>query len=141
MCQCVHFDRLLAHHRDREHDAARDRVEHVIAQRRRPDLAVADDEERRRRALEHTAVRVRRAMRSKTSMHLSGYLPTVVSPLSMMASALLKNRGGDAWVTSARVGVARSGTAFSSMCVATMTGRPTRRQVLTMRRWTMGSSS
>src|SRR6266700_1804811 len=46
-------------------------------------------------------------MRSKTSMHLSGYLPTVVSPLSMMASACSKTAFATS-VTSARVGMGDS---------------------------------
>ena len=82
---------------------------------------------------------MRVAMRSNTSMHLSGYLPTVVSPLNMMASVSSK-MALETSVTSARVGIGAS-IMLSSMCVATMTGRPMRKQVLTMRRWTMGSSS
>jgi len=46
----------------------------------------------------------RRAIRSNTSMHFSGYLPTVVSPLNMIASAS-SNTAFDTSVTSARVGI------------------------------------
>ena len=74
-----------------------------------------------------------------TSTHCTGYFPTVVSPLSMMASACSKT----AFATS--VISARVGTGFviidSSMCVATITGTPFARQRLTMRRWMIGNSS
>ncbi len=68
---------------------------------------------------------MRVAILSNTSMHLSGYLPTVVSPLNMIASASSKTALATS-VTSARVGMGDS-IMLSSMCVATMTGRPTRR--------------
>ena len=56
----------------------------------------------------------------------------------MMASAS-SNTALAMSVTSARVGIGAS-IMLSSMCVATITGLPRRRQVLTMRRWTMGNS-
>ena len=82
---------------------------------------------------------MRAVMRSNTSMHLSGNFPTVVSPLSMIASTC-SNTALATSVTSARVGIGAL-IMLSSMCVATMTGLPKCRHVLTIRRWTIGNSS
>ena len=82
---------------------------------------------------------MRRVTVSNTSMHWSGYFPTVVSPLSMMASACSKTAFATS-VISARVGIGFV-IMLSSRCVATITGRPISWHFLTMRRWMIGSSS
>ena len=59
-------------------------------------------------------------MTSIVRTHSTGYFPTVVSPLSMIASAC-SNTAFATSVTSARVGIGFE-IIDSSMCVATMTG-------------------
>ncbi len=82
---------------------------------------------------------MRVVMVARVRTHWTGYLPTVDSPLSITASACSKAAFATS-VTSARVGMGFE-IMDSSMWVATMTGRSTRRHFLMMRRWMMGSSS
>ncbi len=82
---------------------------------------------------------VESTMRAMVSTTTTGYLPTLVSPESMTASAPSRTALATSLVS------ARVGTGFSimdsSICVATMTGLAMRRQSSTARFCTMGTAS
>ena len=82
---------------------------------------------------------VEATMRAIVSTTTTGYLPTLVSPESMTASAPSRTALATSLV-SARVGTGLS-IIDSSICVATMTGLAMRRQSSTARFCTIGTAS